>query len=288
MATPRQAALVLGALGDFILTLPLLCELRRRGPLALCSRGAYRALLPAALADIPFVDLDGAAAADLFADSAELSTGLRDMLRGATVQAFMRPDAALARTVRCAGVKALVWHDPRPAAPPHLVLRFFREAGLEPTTTVLDTPVMPRRTGTGQALWLHAGSGSPAKNLAPEWLAEAARCESPRWAAGIIVSFGEADLDLCEPVQAAFRARDLAFEALICPTLRELRRRLEADAGAFIGADTGVTHLAAALGVPTTAVFRATDPAIWKPVGEVVVRTVRGQGGFKMLVVAHR
>ena len=33
------------------------------------------------------------------------------------------------------------------------------------------------------------------------------------------------------------------------------------------GNDSGVTHLAAALGRPTTAVFVATDPAVWAPVG---------------------
>ena len=273
MASTRQFALVLGALGDFILTLPLLCELQRRGGLALCTRGAYRALLPPALEDLAFIDLDSAAAASLFADVAALPAPVGDLLRGAIVQAFLRPDAGLERTVRRAGAAGLVWHDPRPTAPPHLVLRSFSAAGIEPPARVLETPVLRRREGNGQALWLHAGSGSAAKTLAPDWLAAAAQREAGRWAGGTIVSFGEADLPLVEPLRAAFRARDLAFTVLICPTLRELRRRLEAEAGAFIGADTGVTHLAAALGIPTTAVFRATDPAIWRPVGEVRVES---------------
>ena len=37
--------------------------------------------------------------------------------------------------------------------------------------------------------------------------------------------------------------------------------------GLFVGADTGPTHLAAQLGVPTLALFGPTDPRIWKPVG---------------------
>lgn len=275
MAHDRNVALVLGALGDFILTLPLLCELQHHGRLALCTRGAYRALLPAALAGLPFVDLDGAAAARLFADSADLPETLVALLRGATVQAFMRPDAVLERTVQRAGAAGVAWHDPRPTAPPHIVLRFFQEAGLVPPVGVLDRPVMPRRAGAGQALWLHPGSGSPAKSLPAEWLAEVAQREAPRWGGRLVVSFGEADLELREPVQAAFRSRNLSFAALVCPTLGDLRQRLEAEAAAFIGADTGVTHLAAALGIPTTAVFRATDPAIWRPVGRVVVWMVR-------------
>ena len=268
----RNAALILGALGDFILTLPLLGELQPRGFLALCTRGVYRALLPAALADLPFVDLDSAAAARMFADSSDLPEALEPCLRGTTVHAFMRPDLALVRNALRVGAVRLVWHDPRPSAPPHIVLRFFQEAGLEPPVDVLDTPVMPRREGAGQGLWLHAGSGSPAKTLPAAWLAETAQRQSARWGGRLVVSFGEADLAQLEPVRAAFRDRSLSFEALICPTLGELRRRLEAEAAAFIGADTGVTHLAAALGIPTTAVFRSTDPAIWRPVGRVTVQ----------------
>jgi len=43
---------------------------------------------------------------------------------------------------------------------------------------------------------------------------------------------------------------------------------------AFIGNDAGVTHLAAALGVPTLAIFGPTEPARWAPLGRHV-RVVR-------------
>jgi heptosyltransferase III len=274
--TQRHVALVLGALGDFILTLPLLCALRQRGSVTLCTRGAYRALLPAALAEAPFVDLDGAVGAYLFADSAETPAALVALLQGAAVHAFMRPDAALARTAERAGAARLVWHDPRPVAPPHIVLRFFATAGLDAPPRLLETPVLPRSPRAGQALWLHAGSGSPAKNVPLDWLADLAQREARPWEDRTIVSFGEADLELVAPLTTALRGRGLAVEPLVCPTLGELRRRLESDAGACIGADTGVTHLAAALGIPTTAVFRSTDPAIWRPVGRVQVIRLPG------------
>jgi hypothetical protein len=45
-----------------------------------------------------------------------------------------------------------------------------------------------------------------------------------------------------------------------------LARRIESGS-VFVGNDSGPTHLAAMLGVPTVAVFVATDPAIWAPVG---------------------
>ncbi len=40
--------------------------------------------------------------------------------------------------------------------------------------------------------------------------------------------------------------------------------------GLFIGNDSGITHMAAALGIPTVAVFGPTDPAVWAPRGKSV------------------
>jgi ADP-heptose:LPS heptosyltransferase len=38
-----------------------------------------------------------------------------------------------------------------------------------------------------------------------------------------------------------------------------------ARARVYIGNDSGITHLAAAVGTPTLAIFRASDPTIWAP-----------------------
>ncbi len=51
--------------------------------------------------------------------------------------------------------------------------------------------------------------------------------------------------------------------------LGELARWIS-GASLFIGNDSGITHLAAALGVQTIALFGPTDPAIWGPPGEQV------------------
>jgi ADP-heptose:LPS heptosyltransferase len=40
--------------------------------------------------------------------------------------------------------------------------------------------------------------------------------------------------------------------------------------GGFIGNDSGVSHLAAFIGLPTVAVFGPSDPEIWKPMGRAV------------------
>jgi heptosyltransferase III len=58
--------------------------------------------------------------------------------------------------------------------------------------------------------------------------------------------------------------------ALQYEDLFELGRWL-ASASLYIGNDSGITHLAAAVGVPVVAIFQASDPAVWAPRGSVTV-----------------
>jgi ADP-heptose:LPS heptosyltransferase len=51
-----------------------------------------------------------------------------------------------------------------------------------------------------------------------------------------------------------------------------------ARAGLYVGNDSGVSHLAAAAGCPTVALFGPTDPALWSPVGPRV-RAIRSRTG---------
>ncbi len=50
--------------------------------------------------------------------------------------------------------------------------------------------------------------------------------------------------------------------------------------GCYLGNDSGVTHLAAALGIPTVAIFGLTDPHLWGPVGQhvrVISKRIEGK-----------
>jgi heptosyltransferase-2 len=97
---------------------------------------------------------------------------------------------------------------------------------------------------------IHPFSGSPRKNwpLAKfQALAERlARVMPVRWCAG----------DEDPPLADTVRIDDL-FE-LACWLAR---------ARLYIGNDSGITHLAAAVGTPVLAIFRSSDPAVWAPRG---------------------
>ena len=84
---------------------------------------------------------------------------------------------------------------------------------------------------------------------------------------------------LDSPVVLGGRADALRLEsfpgALITPSIRDLLAAL-ASARCVVTVNTGAMHLAAALGVKTVSIFRATDPQLSGPIGPhvAVVRTV--------------
>jgi heptosyltransferase-1 len=49
-------------------------------------------------------------------------------------------------------------------------------------------------------------------------------------------------------------------------------------AALVVGVDTGLLHLAAALGVPLVAIFVGSDPALTGPIGAAPIAIVGGKG----------
>jgi heptosyltransferase III len=115
-------------------------------------------------------------------------------------------------------------------------------------------PAIPRiecpRVEPAAFVAIHPFSGSAKKNWPLERFRELAhRLDAPvRWCAGPE-----------EPLEDAVRFANLYH--LAC-WLRSARL--------YIGNDSGITHLAAAVGTPVVALFGPTDPAIWAPRGERV------------------
>ena len=102
------------------------------------------------------------------------------------------------------------------------------------------------------------GSGNPAKNWPAEKYAALASTLSKR--AGVAVILGPAESSL----EAIFRERGVpVLKDLDLPTVAAIARL----AVAFVGNDSGVSHLAAAVGTPGMAIFGPTDPARWRPLG---------------------
>jgi ADP-heptose:LPS heptosyltransferase len=191
---------------------------------------------------------------------------LPETLANAEAHVFSRPDPVLAGNLERHGTTRMVWHDPRPTSPPHVVAQFFANASIPLPNDWEHQASMPTTT-TGNALWIHAGSGAAGKNLPLPFLAYRGQLWQEETREPLLVSFGEADLALRDPLRDVFARHGVNYEEVVCPSLTELRTRLAREARLFVGADTGVTHLAAALGKEVLVGFRTTDPAIWRPLG---------------------
>lgn len=120
---------------------------------------------------------------------------------------------------------------------------------------------------------LHPGSGSPRKSWPVErWLALMERLDEP-----VLLVFGEAESPQLRPqFERAIAAEPRAVSTADRLPLPELAARLS-GCKLFLGHDSGVSHLAAAVGIPCVLLFGPTDPAIWAPPGDHVCIIRRGE-----------
>ena len=273
MLTSRKTVVVrAGALGDFVLVLPLVQALLAAGRhVRLVTRASYGCLLPPCCQGVEMIDLNAQPVNALFQPTGPLPSVLRSILDQADLCLFTAPDATIAR--RVAGlVSSVSWFDPRPNSPPHVAVRYLAQAGFAVPHGMLDRPLWPQRP-TGDALWIHPGSGSGVKNAPVSFFAEVAKEWQLATGEQVVVSFGEADLALLEPVRTEFARRQVACETVVMPRLAELVDWLPARARRYLGNDSGVSHLAAALGLSAVVLFGPTDPRVWRPIGHCTVLT---------------
>lgn len=122
------------------------------------------------------------------------------------------------------------------------------------------------RTGTPSArqLVIHPGSGAERKNWQVERFIGVARIMHERgWKTTF--TLGEVERERMSTAQIATMKE--AGEVRSCDTLDALADAI-AGAAAYLGNDSGPTHLAAILGKPTLAMFGPTsDPVAWAPRG---------------------
>jgi ADP-heptose:LPS heptosyltransferase len=114
---------------------------------------------------------------------------------------------------------------------------------------------------TEWVLSIHPGSGSPAKNWNADYFAEVGD-----WAGqhGKLLIISGPARDNVEEVKKAMRsAKPIVAENLSLLHLAAVLKKCSA----YLGNDSGITHLAAAVGIPVLALFGPTNPAVWGPRG---------------------
>ncbi len=267
--TPLGDVLVLrpGALGDALLAVPALRAIRRAFPgarVALGSHAAAAALLEACGevdAGRPF---DSPELAWVF-DPAGEPPGPAPR---AVVAWRADPGGSLVRSLQARGFGTVVVAPSRPldGLVRHSAEHLLSTLGPLVADVALDArPLRIQAPRRGDVL-LHPGSGAPRKNWPPpRFAAVAAKLleqDIPVW---LVV--GEADALAAGELEAALGHR---LPRLTVPSLGELAARL-AGCRAYVGNDSGVSHLAGLVGARTLALFGPTAPEMWRPLGPDVV-----------------
>ena len=287
-ASPQPKILVIrgGAIGDFLLTLPAISLLRDAFPHARLEILGYEHIVSLATSG-GYADatrsIEYAAMAGFFNPKADLDPELSAYFAGfqQIVSYLYDPDGFFAGNLRRCGVKNLIEASPKiDVEGDHAARQLARP--LERLALYLDHGVDARlRPAAGHQraadlvlsnsdprplVAIHPGSGGERKNWPSErweglgrWLFSLPGDHRPR----VLLVGGESDGRTLAALQAAWgTAGDLVVAAnRPLPDLAALLSRCRL----FIGHDSGISHLAAAVGVPCVLLFGPTDPDIWAP-----------------------
>ena len=314
MSKPRILLIRGGAIGDFVLTLPAIRVLRQTLPACSVEILGYRHIAELALHGGPepgttYADavrsIEYGPLAAFFARGGQLAPELCEYFAGfqQVVSWLFDPDGIFAANLERAGVRNYLGVYEKIADQPHASLQLAR--GLERMAIFLDesaTRLFPNEATTFAAnAWLaaqtmqtrpeiafhhtaendarplvaiHPGSGSPRKNWpVGNWQRLGNRVAGT--GSRLLLIGGEADHAVLDSLAKALAIHHpLVAHNLPLPTLAALLARC----AAYFGHDTGISHIAAAAGTPSTLLFGPTDPATWAPQGPHV-RVLCAPGG---------
>ncbi len=256
-----------GAVGDFLLTLPALQALPLEH-LTLVTRPSYSALLRACGWEHASVNLESAQVATLFQDN--VMDGTEWLADFDAIYAWMTDvDGKFQRNMQAAGGRNFTLLNPVVATTGNHASEQLA-AGLNLNLAPVRWPHPPLIPPTSERLAIHPSSGSPSKNWPVEhWLELMRRLASAQPHLSFLIVAGEADERPLQQMKSALETSPLPVTWAENLPLPELASALAGCVG-YLGHDTGVTHLAASLALPTLALFGPTDPAIWAPLGNHV------------------
>ncbi len=266
-----------GALGDVVSAFPALLRLKKLyGSMAVICQSNIGQLAR----ELDIVDnwfpLEAAAFATLY--SGQIDPIVKDILRSyRKIILFSRSDL-LEKTIYSISEHDIYRIQPRPDlgqkihVTQHILSNLVRHRLLEESNKDTGIPLSLSIHGDRRSpqydplkIIIHPGSGSRKKC----WpISNFVKVASSIKANGKKVEFifGPAEYDLCDILLKSKRVNAKVHRL---DKLRELAKMLK-TAGGFIGNDSGVSHVAAFIGLPTVAVFGPSDPKTWQPMGRAV------------------
>ncbi len=272
-----------GALGDFICFLPTLkwiAETESSSSLELVMRSDFSDLLFTRAPSMSVRSIHCHEIGRLFASPGEVRQEIQDYLRS---YAFVYSWFGADQPDFLRNLKALYPGNlrifPFRTSDSTIHMTDYYLSGLEnrPSRKIFpEIPLRPDAVAWCHRFWnesdllgkriltLAPGSGAQAKNWPPSFFRTVARWWRKRTGGKVLVIFG--------PVEEERMADDKFWEESLLISGLSLSQlaALQARCDLYLGNDSGITHLAAALGIPTVVLFGPTDHVQWGPSGRHV------------------
>jgi ADP-heptose:LPS heptosyltransferase len=288
--TPPKRILVArgGAIGDFILTLPVFQALKASFPQAtlacLSPVGRGEIAQMAGLAD-EIRNVDDRCWTSFFVRDGQFDGAACEWLSSfdCIISFLYDPEeiwknnvARVADAFYLSGCHRPVDEVREPASV--ILLRALEPIGIFKADTVprihLSLPKLDSCT-----IALHPGSGSESKNWPVENWCELISLLLRQGNVELIIVGGEAETKKTRYLGNKFL--DSKLRVLLNEPLTNVARELAA-CQIFVGHDSGITHLAAALGLPCAVLWAQTNEEVWRPVGKRV-QILKGSGDVTMI-----
>jgi heptosyltransferase-2 len=279
-----------GAIGDFILTLPAILALRQQFPEAYLEVLGYLHIAQLAVAG-GLADkaqfIEAGPMAGFFARRGTLSSDLADYFSDfdLIISYLYDPDRIFQENVaQCTAAQFIEGpHRPDESLGIHAAKVYLKP--LE-RLAIFDADHVPRLSfdgnrGTDSPIALHPGSGSNKKNWPEEKWADLLAHLIHHTALKLLLVGGEAEGERLQRLAAALPP-DRVRVAQSLP-LANLGKLLE-ECAAFVGHDSGISHLAAAVGLPGLLLWGSTPEEIWRPPSERMTLIGSSEGLEKLTV----
>lgn len=245
-----------GGIGDFILTLPLFNHLQNSySRVFLVTKPAYFPLINKKITSTQFFDLD-------------LGVNLiRDEIKGADIFTFWN-DEQWVHELKDLGAGRIFILPAKPSSKTHIVESMFNVIDIPCSPSFLSKAWIGDQWVENSTLWIHPGSGGKNKNmpfsffqkLSNSWLEQNSFNQ-------VTFCFGEADHESIKFLKKESLIKPQKVNFLHPSSIENYRKLLQEGVAEFWGNDSGPSHLAANMGIPTNVCFRSTESAIWRPTG---------------------